>query len=91
MPINPIKHKFDDNVVIWNKQEFNISSDTVEIFMCFRIITGIKLNRIMYIRKILPSISMFNKHGRLNLKKNTSLTITGDKVHGYQACIKSIA
>lgn len=83
-----IKHNSDDNVVIWNKQEFNISSDTVEIFMRFRIITEyVEPNyENVYPKNITKYINV-PITWKAQFKKEYFLTITGDKVHGYQAVL----
>ena len=82
-----IKHNSDDNVVIWNKQEF-IFLLIPGIFMRFRIITEyVEPNyENVYPKNITKYINV-PITWKAQFKKEYFLTITGDKVHGYQAVL----
>lgn len=81
-----IKHD-SDNVQVWNKQELNSSSDTVELSIQFRIITEYVNPNFENIypedlTKYLDPISWQAHFG-----ESYFVTITGDKTSGYKAVL----
>ena len=79
-----IKHN-SDNIKVWNKQELDCSSDTVELSIQFRIITEyVEPNfENIYpedISKYIDPISWEAHFGETYF-----ITITGDKTSGYKA------
>ena len=76
-----------DNVQIWNKQELDTYSDTVEMWIQFRVITeyvepNYENNYPEDITKYLYPISWKAQFG-----KSYYITITGDKENGYKAVL----
>ena len=77
-----IKHD-SDNIVVWNKEELNTFSDTFELSMQFRIITEYVAPNYenVYpddITKYMEPISWEAHFG-----ESYFITITGDKIRGY--------
>ena len=74
-----------NNIIVWNKQELNTNSDTVEIMIQFRIITEYvdpNFENIYPedITKYLNPISF-----KANFNESYYINITGDNVNGYEA------
>lgn len=81
-----IKHD-SDNIVVWNKEELNSSSDTVEFSIQFRIITEYVTPNYenVYpenITKYIKPISFEACFG-----ESYFITISGDKTNGYKAIL----
>ncbi len=75
------------NVVVWKKQQFNTSADTIELSMQLRIITEYVAPNYenIYpedITRYLEPITWEARFGESYL-----ITITGDKTNGYQAAL----
>lgn len=76
-----------DNIVVWNREELNLSSDTFELSMQFRIITEYVAPNYenVYpddITKYMEPISWEAHFG-----ESYCITITGDQTNGYQAVL----
>ena len=76
-----------DNIVVWNREELNLSSDTFELSMQFRIITEYVAPNYenVYpddITKYMEPISWEAHFG-----ESYCITITGDQTNGYQAIL----
>ena len=76
-----------DNIVVWNREELNLSSDTFELSMQLRIITEYVApnyeNVYPYdITKYMEPISWEAHFG-----ESYCITITGDQTNGYQAVL----
>ena len=76
-----------DNIVVWNREELNLSSDTFELSMQFRIITEYVAPNYenVYpedITKYMEQISWEAHFG-----ESYCITITGDQTNGYQAVL----
>ena len=76
-----------DNIVVWNREELNLSSDTFELSMQFRIITEYVAPNYenVYpddITKYMEPISWEAYFG-----ESYCITITGDQTNGYQAVL----
>ena len=76
-----------DNIVVWNREELNLSSDTFELSMQFRIITEYVAPNYenVYpddITKYMEPISWDAHFG-----ESYCITITGDQTNGYQAVL----
>ena len=76
-----------DNIVVWNREELNLSSDTFELSMQFRIITEYVAPNYenVYpddITKYMEPISWEARFG-----ESYCITITGDQTNGYQAIL----
>ena len=76
-----------DNIVVWNREELNLSSDTFELSMQFRIITEYVAHNYenVYpddITKYMEPISWEAHFG-----ESYCITITGDQTNGYQAVL----
>ena len=76
-----------DNIVVWNREELNLSSDTFELSMQFRIITEYVAPNYdnVYpddITKYMEPISWEARFG-----ESYCITITGDQTNGYQAVL----
>ena len=76
-----------DNIVVWNREELNLSSDTFELSMQFRIITEYVAPNYenVYpddITKYVEPISWEAHFG-----ESYCITITGDQTNGYQAVL----
>ena len=76
-----------DNIVVWNREELNLSSDTFELSMQFRIITENEAPNYenVYpddITKYMEPISWEAHFG-----ESYCITITGDQTNGYQAVL----
>lgn len=76
-----------DNIQVWNKQQLNSSSDTVELSIQFRIITEYTAPNYenIYpedISKYIDSISWQARFG-----ESYFIIITGDKIKGYKAAL----
>ena len=81
-----IRHD-SDNIVVWNREELNLSSDTFELSMQFRIITEYVAPNYenVYpddITKYMEPISWEAHFG-----ESYCITITGDQTNGYQAVL----
>ncbi len=81
-----LKHD-SDNILVWNKQELNSSSDTVELSIQFRIITE-------YVDPNYENIypEDFTKYidpisWKAHFGESYFITITGDKISGYKAVL----
>lgn len=81
-----IKHN-SDNIVVWNKQQLNSSSDTVELSMQIRIITEyVDPNyENIYPENITRYIDPISWEARFG--ESYFVTITGDKTSGYKAVL----
>ena len=77
-----------DNIVVWNREELNHPSDSFEVSMQFRIITEYVAPNYenVYPKNITKYINV-PITWKAQFKKEYFLTITGDKVHGYQAVL----
>ena len=76
-----------DNIVVWNREELNLSSDPFELTMQFRIITEYVAPNYenVYpddITKYMEPISWEAHFG-----ESYCITITGDQTNGYQAVL----
>ena len=76
-----------DNIVVWNREELNLSSDPFELSMQFRIITEYVAPNYenVYpddITKYMEPISWEAHFG-----ESYCITITGDQTNGYQAVL----
>ena len=76
-----------DNIVVWNREELNLSSDTFELTMQLRIITEYVTPNYenVYpddITKYLEPITWEAHFG-----ESYCITITGDQTNGYQAVL----
>ena len=76
-----------DNIVVWNREELNLSSDTFELTMQLRIITEYVAPNYenVYpddITKYMEPISWEAHFG-----ESYCITITGDQTNGYQAVL----
>ena len=76
-----------DNIVVWNREELNLSSDTFELSMQFRIITEYVAPNYenVYpddITKYMEPISWEAYFG-----ESYCITIPGDQTNGYQAVL----
>ena len=76
-----------DNIVVWNREELNLSSDPFELTMQFRIITEYVAPNYenVYpddITKYMEPISWEAHFG-----ESYCITITGDQTNGYQAIL----
>lgn len=76
-----------DNIVVWNREELNLSSDTFELTMQLRIITEYVTPNYenVYpddITKYMEPISWEAHFG-----ESYCITITGDQTNGYQAVL----
>ena len=83
---SPIQHD-SDNIVVWNQEELNLSSDPFELSMQFRIITEYVAPNYenVYpddITKYMEPISWEAHFG-----ESYCITITGDQTNGYQAVL----
>ena len=76
-----------DNIVVWNREELNLSSDSFELSMQFRIITEYVAPNYenVYpddITKYMEPVSWEAHFG-----ESYCITITGDQTNGYQAVL----
>ena len=76
-----------DNIVVWNREELNHPSDSFEVSMQFRIITGYVAPNYenVYpddITKYMEPISWEAHFG-----ESYFITITGDKINGYKGIL----
>ena len=82
-----IKHNSAGNIVVWNKRQFNSSSDTVELSMQLRVITEyVDPNyKNIYPEDITRYIDpiLWEAH----FGESYFVTITGDKASGYKAAL----
>ena len=79
-----IKHD-SDNMVVWNTEELKNLSDTFELSVQFRIITGYVVPNYenVYPDDITRYIEPISWEAHFG--KSYSITITGDKTNGYRA------
>ena len=77
-----------DNIMVWNKQELNRSSDAVELSIHFRIVTEyVEPNyENSYPENITKSIDT-PVSWKAHFGQEYFITITGDKTNGYKAIL----
>lgn len=81
-----IKHD-SDNIVVWNKEELNILSDTFELSMQFRIITEYVAPNYENIYPDDITRYMEPISWQAHFGESYFITITGDKTNGYKAVL----
>ena len=76
-----------DNIVVWNREELNLSSDPFELTMQLRIITEYVAPNYenVYPDDITKYMEPISWEARLG--ESYFITITGDKAKGYQAVL----
>ena len=82
-----IKHD-SDNIVVWNKEELNNLSDTFELSMQFRIITEYVAPNYenIYPEEYTKEMDAIAWHAKFG--ESYYITITGDKINGYEAVLE---
>ena len=81
-----IKHD-SDNILVWNRQELNASSDAVELRVQFRVITEYVAPNYenIYPEDITRYLEPVSWEARFG--ESYFITITGDKTGGYEAVL----
>lgn len=76
-----------NNIIVWNKQELNTNSDTVEIMIQFRIITEYVYPNFENIYPASISKNINPISWKANFNESYYISITGDKENGYEALL----
>ena len=76
-----------DNIVVWNREELNLSSDTFELSMQFRIITEYVAPNYENVYPDDITKYMEPTSWEAYFGESYCITITGDQTNGYQAVL----